>query len=287
MCYLAIILLSFLFVGCTGHKTPSSSPQAAPRIFDCFLFFNELELLKIRLEELNDFVDYFVLVESSETFRGAPKPFYFEENKHLFEKFLHKIIYVNVNDIRPDLGAWEREAFQRNCIARGLSSCLDNDIVIISDLDEIPRHEVIPVIRKQLIDRHVFGLALQQTIYFFQLNRSPPGGLHEGTLWFGSAATTYRNFKHRGAQFFREKSRRQELEKVLDAGWHFTYMGGVEAVKAKIQSFSHGVDDVSFLDGDCRAHLNSRFPAVPIDKTFPKYVLDNLDYYKSIRFIAE
>ncbi|MBY0529286.1 MAG: hypothetical protein K2P51_03755 [Rhabdochlamydiaceae bacterium] len=256
------------------------------KIYDCFLFYNEFEILNIRLEELNDSVDYFVLVESCETFRGAPKPFHFDENKHLYEKFLHKIIHVKLYDRQPNTGAWERESFQRNCIARGLTHCVNNDVIFISDLDEIPRHEIIPSIQYNLLHKHVYGFALQQTIYFFQLNRSPPNGLHEGTLWFGTAVTTYKNFKTKGAQSFREKSRAQKLEKIYNAGWHFTYMGGLETVKAKIQGFSHGFDDVSYLDTDWDMYLVSR-PAVPIDDSFPKYVIDNLEYYKSIGFIAD
>lgn len=120
------------------------------KIYDCFPFFNELELLQIRLGELNDTVDYFVLVESIETQRGTPKKLFFEENKHLFAPYLHKIIHVAVRENHPEFSMWEREHFQRNCIARGLKNCKDKDIILISDLDEIPKKNCIHRAKKML-----------------------------------------------------------------------------------------------------------------------------------------
>jgi beta-1,4-mannosyl-glycoprotein beta-1,4-N-acetylglucosaminyltransferase len=256
------------------------------KIYDCFLFYNEYEVLKIRLEELYDHVDHFVLVECSETFRGNPKPFNFENNKHLYSKYLDKIIHIKIDERHPGLGVWQREHFQRNCLGRGLLQCHKDDVIFISDVDEIPRASFIPDISKRVQKKHVLGVCLQQTIYFFQLNRSPLNGLHEGKLWFGTAAMTYKKFKDHNAQFFRDKSRAGKLEKLYGAGWHFTYMGGIETVKAKIQGFSHGYDDVSHLDGDWEKQLAS-YPAVPINDSFPKCIRDNLDYYYSIGLISK
>jgi beta-1,4-mannosyl-glycoprotein beta-1,4-N-acetylglucosaminyltransferase len=257
------------------------------RIFDCFLFFNELELLRVRLEELYDEVDYFVLVESAETFRGQPKPFLFDEKKFKFEKYLPKIIHIKVEDRKPEMGVWEREAFQRNCISRGLNSCEENDIILISDLDEIPRQTVMPLIREKL-DQGIFGLALEEKIYFFQLNRRTPSGLSwDNDLWFGTVATKYENFIKHGAESFRIKGRTQSLEKIFNAGWHFTYMGNIESVRAKVQSYSHGDGDASGLSEEAYQGFLNAHPAVPVDDSFPKYIRDNLGYYKSIGFIGE
>lgn len=257
------------------------------RIYDCFLFFNELELLKIRLEELFNDVDYFVLVESNETFRGNPKPYLFEQNKERFAKYLPKIIHIKVDDKNPHLGTWEREAFQRNCIARALTHCEPQDIVLISDLDEIPRHSILPIIRDRL-DQGCLGLTLEEKIYFFQLNRQTPSHLSwDNDVWFGTVATTYEQFAKNGAEAMRVQGRTQALEKIYNAGWHFTYMGNLETVKAKLQSFSHGDGDTSqFTEEAFQQSLNSH-PAVSVDETFPQYVRDHLDYYKSIGFIAD
>ena len=125
----------------------------APKVFDCFPFFNEFEVLKIRLDELSDVVDYFVLIESVETQRGRTKSLYFEENKHFFSRYLDRIIHVALREmpVKKGVGRWWREHYQRNCIARALEGkCSSEDIVLVSDLDEIPRKNTMPTIRKKL-----------------------------------------------------------------------------------------------------------------------------------------
>lgn len=120
-------------------------------IYDCFTFFNELDLLEIRLNILNDFVDKFVLVEGNKTHTGNKKRFVFEENKQRFESFLDKIIYIKVDDFpQLDISAkdefgnrWILENFQRDAIIRGLTNCKPNDIILISDVDEIPNPNAI------------------------------------------------------------------------------------------------------------------------------------------------
>lgn len=277
---LCIVFFLFLNTGLTA------------KIYDCFLFYNELEILKIRFEELYDSVNYFVLVESSETFRGKSKPFYFEENKEKFLKYLPKIIHVKVEETCDTSDPWVREAFQRNCTARGLGTCKKNDIILISDADEIPRSTVVKRIKKLLTKElseniGTQGLVLEQKIYFFQLNRQTPQGLSwDNNYWFGTVVAPYFQFKKFGAESLRIKGRTESLKKIFDAGWHFTYMGGVDGVKAKIQAFSHGQDDVSNItDQELSAWLNNH-PARPVDHTFPKYIRDNLGYYQSIGFIG-
>lgn len=114
-------------------------------IFDCFTFFDELELLDIRLHEHSAVVDKFVIVEAKATFQGGEKPLYFERNKHLFKKFQEKIIHVVVDF--PDViknklskrhdANWGREYFQRDQISRGLAGASKDDLIIVSDVDEI------------------------------------------------------------------------------------------------------------------------------------------------------
>jgi beta-1,4-mannosyl-glycoprotein beta-1,4-N-acetylglucosaminyltransferase len=90
------------------------------QIIDCFTFFNELKMLELRLTELNDVVDYFVLVESTKTFSNNDKQLFYKENKHLFEKFNDKIIHIIVDEF-PEGDNWSREVYQRNAIQRGLN----------------------------------------------------------------------------------------------------------------------------------------------------------------------
>src|SRR5258708_39815679 len=110
------------------------------KIIDCFTFFNEIDLLLFRCKELNDVVDYFVLVEANRNFSNLDKPFYFEDNKNLFQEYIHKFVHIKVEDMPSGPDAWAREKHQRNCINRGLLLIQpeNNDVVVISDLDEIP-----------------------------------------------------------------------------------------------------------------------------------------------------
>ena len=111
------------------------------KVIDCFIFYNELDMLEFRLNELNDVVDYFVLVECIKTHTNNDKELYFENNKNRFSKFLDKIVHIIVKDNIPQTNsAWDRENYQRDCIDEGIKKLSLNmdDIIIIADLDEIP-----------------------------------------------------------------------------------------------------------------------------------------------------
>src|SRR5690348_11983472 len=125
----------FLFVFCTAFV------QA--KIYDCFTFYNEVELLEIRLEELDPVVDFFVLVEAKETFKGNNKPLHFEEVKEKFAKFSSKILHVKVSNAYPTDNPWKREAYHRNQIMRALKNCKKEDVILISDADEIVKASAI------------------------------------------------------------------------------------------------------------------------------------------------
>ena len=124
------------------------------KIFDCFKFFNELELLELRFMELYDTVDYFVLVEANKTHTGKPKNYIFEENKEKFTQYLDKVIHIKIDDMPSysEQDIWTAENFQRNCIMRGLVDYAKNgDKIIISDIDEIPNTDIIKSLGKRII----------------------------------------------------------------------------------------------------------------------------------------
>lgn len=282
------------------------------KIYDCFTFFNEIELLKMRLEELNDSVDYFVLVESIETHKGDLKKLIFQENRQLFEKYLPKIIYVAVEERHPELGPWKREAFQRNCILRGLKNCEANDIIIISDLDEIPRPSVVakfkelfassnpsalveppplstPQKKKKYEKKHahIGAFALQMDNYCYQLNRAIP--ITEpwgGGNWYGTIVTTYAKLSgNHKPQYYRQ--RRDKLPRIRKGGWHFTWMGGREKVRVKHVSVVEGRADGHLLSDAEIDQAFAKYPIVPIDDSFPTYIQKNLADLKSQGFIAD
>lgn len=263
-----------------------SMAWAKPKIYDCFPFFNEIEILKMRLEELNDYVDYFVLVESVETQRGDPKPLYYAENQHLFEKYKDKIIHIVNREMHPDMELWEREHLQRNCIARGLEKCAPEDIILISDVDEIPRPSKLKRLCKLLSRNKRRAVALTQNIYYYQLNRSTATGkTWAGDTWHGTTATTYRHFQKHSAQYFRD--RRDRLYAMRDGGWHFTWMGGIDRIRQKHLSVVEGNQEINGVPDKEIASFVERHPPVPVDESFPAYVRENEAYLKSIGFIAD
>ena len=106
------------------------------KIFDCFMFNNEEKLLEIRFNVLNKFVDHFVIIESEETHSGNKKKTTFEIKK--YPEFKEKIIYRKINSFPTNLNSWQKENYQRNYISNCLKQAKEDDIVLISDLDEIP-----------------------------------------------------------------------------------------------------------------------------------------------------
>lgn len=118
------------------------------KLIDCFTFFNELDLLEIRLKYLYNVVDYFVIVEADTSFNGDVKQMVFKDNIARFEPFMEKIIFVPINMKyfeNKNKVAWEREEYQRNCIQKGIDTLnlLDTDLVLISDIDEIPNKDIL------------------------------------------------------------------------------------------------------------------------------------------------
>ena len=193
-------------------------------LYDCFTFFNELELLEIRLNELDDIVDKFVLVEATRTHTNKIKPLYFKENKEKFSKFTDKIIHIVVDDMPESNDAWVLENYQRNSIVRGLKDCNSHDVIMISDVDEIPRSEVV------LKVKYSFGIkTLEQNFYYYYLN------VLNNEIW------------RRGTKilFYKYLTTPQEIRMmeagplIKNGGWHFSYLGGTKQIKSKIQSFAH------------------------------------------------
>ena len=262
-------------------------------IYDCFTFFNELDLLEIRLNTLNNYVDYFVLVEATKTFTGKDKPLYYNENKERFKQFENKIIHIIVDTYPDSTNPWVLENHQRNSIANGFANCKDNDIILISDLDEIPRPE--------LIDKYkeIPGVKLfEQITCHYYINCVSTVKIN----WLlGTKMLSYHDYKH---LYDNEKPQfnghlLEEMNKgvtpsliryykktyhIPDGGWHFTYLGSIENIKYKLESISHteiveaGKSELKYLKKRVARHKD--YVIVPLDDSFPKYILDNRDKYR-------
>jgi beta-1,4-mannosyl-glycoprotein beta-1,4-N-acetylglucosaminyltransferase len=213
------------------------------RIYDCFCFFNELDVLEVRLNELNEVVDFFVLVEAEWTHQKKSKPLYYELNKDRFAKFHSKIRHIIVkeepgffyNFRRPT--PWDFEKFQKDQIKMGLYDCKPDDVVIISDIDEIPNPRKIEE-NRNLKSYGVF----QQRMYYYYLNclEVEPSNHSLKKWWYGPVMTPFSNFKTGNKlRIQREINKFTNGTVIEDAGWHFSYLGGVERIIHKIESYAH------------------------------------------------
>lgn len=203
-------------------------------IIDAFPFNDELDMLALRLGELDSVVDHFVLVETNLTYRGVPKPLYYQENKHLFEKYNHKITAVDANT--PKMGAWYFEMAQRNVLSdviKGLSSSPE-DTISFSDCDEIPNSKVLAEYTPDMGMRN-----LMQYTYYYNFNCLMNYGRRE---WSRARLGTVKDFLFWGAYEFRQGPRDLDhtFPSIEDGGWHGSYFNvTLDRLRRKVHSISH------------------------------------------------
>lgn len=244
-------------------------------IYDCFIFFNELDLLDIRLNVMDKYVDYFVIVESKKTFTFKDKPLYYEENRHLFEKFSDKIIHI-VTDFETQ-SDWGNEFHQRECIKQHVKFD-DKDIVILSDLDEMPNLSGFNF----SIGTEVYGFDHQYYYYYLNCKMSLTQCI---TKVFRAE-----HFKYRSVQEMRTF---YPVEMAPKMGWHFSFMGGIKRIQDKMNAFAHqdmnlpeyNTDEALQKVMEENKDLFNRdfsFEDVKIDGSYPKYIVNNKDKFKHL-----
>ncbi len=271
-------------------------------VYDCFTFYNELDLLEIRLNVLEGVVDRFVLVESTRTHSNQQKHLFFQENKGRFAAFLSRIEHVIIDDFPDDRSPWALEGHQRNGIVRALTACVDEDDILISDLDEIPSPEKI----REYAGSPGIKLFEQGKFYYFlnYLNVTDP-------VWCqGTKMLSYRDFRtgtgcmenihdknfmaalNRGVTATRVRLIKNAIH-VKDGGWHFSYVGGYEAIADKIRSFSHqefNTEAFTSIDrikrrvdrGEDIFGRDYRYAALKLDARFPQYIRDQKEKYSHL-----
>lgn len=207
------------------------------KVIDCFTFYNELDMLKFRLTELNDVIDYFIIVEATRTFVGKSKELYYENNKQLYSQYADKIIHVIVDDMPISNNAWDLERHQRRCIDRGLKTLqLDpTDIIIISDVDEIPDIHAVKNVLNNVTPFNTFIYNLQQDMYYYNITCKGDKWYHSKILNF----ITYNDTYNRDVENIRQSHFYRQIPSITNGGWHFSYFGDVDFIKNKIQNFSH------------------------------------------------
>ena len=258
-------------------------------IFDCFPFFNELDLLEIRMHELDAVVDYFVIAESEKTHQGNAKPLYFKENRERFKAFEDKIIYGNVliNEADP----WGREREQRDLIFSLIKNkAKPEDVVILSDMDEISRAErVLEAVNKFDLKSPV---EMDPWLFYYYLNGLVSRSYGSGPVLccFGQVMSRFGGFTG-----LKLAGNRGEFFKMKNGAWHFSWMGGAEKIAEKIRSCAHNeLNNPSLLrsgkikeivEGGIHITERSRdriVKYIPIDETFPGYLFRNQEKFSSL-----
>ena len=261
-------------------------------IFDCFQYFNEDHIADLRFNILNDYVDKFVICESKFDHKGNPKKLNFRISE--FTNFKDKIIYLVLDKQFPNISdPWVTQAYQREFLLNGLEELNPDDYIMFSDPDEIPRPELLVNFKL----KKKFGIFMQKMfcykINIFNQYESP---------WEGTRIAKKKNLK--SIDYLRQKilvknlkysflriDKERSIEVFNDAGWHFNYLLEPEAISNKLKTFAHtefndhrytdiekiNINIKNFNDLFNRGHV---FKKVKIDKSFPKYIIENKEQFK-------
>ncbi len=215
------------------------------KVFDCFTFFNEISLLKIRLEYLWDQVDQSVICESTYTHSGQQKPLYFELHKGEFSAWKSKIIHLIYEPdgdlpemVRPEIydpnaPQWTLERKQRDFLIQGLTGIAPGDAVVVSDVDEIWSSDLEPLLRDP--EKKLQAARIEMYFFYYYINCIGVGP---------------NNRRWRHPYFFRWSPSSSDLSlsplrtgakipSIKEMGWHFSYLGGPEKIREKMEAFAH------------------------------------------------
>lgn len=243
------------------------------KTYDCFLFFNEFDLLELRLRTLWDAVDTFVLVESPWTFSGKKKPLHYCENKDRFSEWADKIKVVVASGTPSVPDPWVREYLSRECMHAGFKDAEPDDLIFQSDLDEIWRpekkeagHPTAKVVVYQMF--HAY--------YYLNTKRVPEH------IWNGTRRCRFKDYP--GGQ----KMRQVWGPRIPDGGWHFSFLGDAKAAKTKLEAYAHTeyadlpLDHIEESIGGGIDLINptAKYVPVPIDDSFPKPILEDPERWR-------
>lgn len=255
------------------------------KIIDTFMFCNEFDILELRLRVMYDHVDRFVIVECNKTHTGIPKEFNLENHLDRYSQWMDKIVYIKVDQPLPFAHAWHNEYWQRDQMQLGWTDLELDDVILVSDVDEVIRPSAIEYIKNT--DYDMYGLYMPAFYFKFNYMDTKPdwhykvwGRAYRGMM-IGGANMRYTN-DHPGKT-------RVELH---HAGWHWGWLGDDEFVKQKIKATPHVeinqphiVDNINIEQHikEGRDHFrpeNVTWTAVDLDSYFPDEILNNKEKYK-------
>ncbi len=255
-------------------------------IYDCFQYFNEDHMVDLRLNILNKYVDYFIISESTKTHQGKKKEINFDVKN--FSKFKDKIRLI-VADYKNEIdfdkhtgGESPIEQHQRNSLINGLKNASSEDLIILSDSDEIP-----DLTKLSEINKKKKFIAFSQKMFMYKLNLQ---NLNESN-WIGSKITKLkniksmqelRNLKFKDYPFWRLDKLNQQ---IINGGWHFSFLQTPDQILKKIKSFSHGEYDknnlsskeieIKILRNEDIFERGTKLERINIDNSYPEYIIDN------------
>jgi len=272
------------------------------KIYDCFMFYNELDVLEVRLKELYDHVDHIVMTEANTTFSGQSKEYIFLDNQERFKPFLDKIIHIKVedmpgvpeNDMSP-MACMYNEGHQRNVLTRGLGNANDNDIILICDMDEIVRGTVVDKLRVDT-QHTLWGFNMPYFYYKFNYMQVDPlvYQVNPSAATWGRAKTypSFSNIRTHGMIWGNHPIYFDDgvNMKVQHSGWHFTYQGGTDFATNKLLTTGHNdyrglankvnVDEL-IAQGRSAPQLDfHKGEAVKLDDYFPKCIVEDRERWK-------
>jgi beta-1,4-mannosyl-glycoprotein beta-1,4-N-acetylglucosaminyltransferase len=261
-------------------------------VYDCFTFRDELDLLEFRLKVLDKVVDKFIICEANKTFTNIDKPYYFEKNQSRFKQWEDKIVYLPIilsddgldfstkdTSYNPNSAAWQFEYQQRSALFYGLENVKDSDIILMGDIDEIPNPDYIK--SSQVPSTCVMDF------YYYYVNNKSIGPRDK--QWLGTSIIN--------GQLLSQLENLQQLRDIrsslplVKTGWHFSYLGGKEIIRTKIQSISHTEynKEKFYCDENIEQSLKTgkdifnrpemNFSIVPLESEFPEYFISLLKNY--------
>ena len=266
------------------------------KLIDCCMYFDENLMLDLRLNTLNEYVEKFVVVEATRDHSGKEKKLNFDYKN--FSKFENKINYIIIEDLPLNVKSkkknWDanhwRDQFQRNSLERGFKNCDDKDLIMISDIDEIPD----PKKFKEFKIKNKYACFMQKnfqsklnllniTDKYWMGTKICQKKFLKSPQWLRDIKTKKRPFW----KFYKPK----EPQLILDGGWHFSFLKKPKDIASKIKSYSHqefNKDD--FTDEQKIAerikneqdlfNRNIKYKKIEIDESFPKYILENKTMFK-------
>jgi len=259
-------------------------------IYDCFQYFDEDHMVDLRLNILNQFVDFFVISESTKTHQGKDKKINFDVKK--FSKFKDKIKFVvadyneNTNFKKHTGGESPVEQHQRNFLIEGIKDASPEDLIILSDSDEIP-----DLTKLKDIDKNKKFIAFSQKMFMYKLNLQ---NIDESN-WIGSKITKkknitsmqdLRNLKFKKYPFWRIDKKNLQ---IINGGWHFSFLQTPKQILNKIKSFSHGefnnnnIDEKNIeekiLKNEDIFERGITLKKIQLDSSYPDYIFKNKDKF--------